>query len=43
MFADNIYVFGPSVRWLQSSLYLMCVRLMQNRMELFSTATKKCV
>ena len=38
MFADDICVFCPSVRWLQR--ILMCARRMQNRMGLFSTATK---
>jgi len=38
MFADDISGFCPSVRWLQR--ILMCARRMQNRMGLFSTATK---
>ena len=37
MFADDICVFCPSVRWLQRK---MCARRMQNRIGLFSTATK---
>jgi len=38
MFADDICVFCPSVcGW---KVCWMCVRLMQNHMELFSTAEK---
>jgi len=40
MFADDICVFWPSVRGLQSIAYLLCVKLVQNRMKLFSTAAK---
>jgi len=43
MFADDIFVFCPTVCELQSRLHQMCVRFMQNRMELFSTATKMFV
>ena len=38
MFADDICVFYPSVRWLQRILDVC--QLAQNRMGLFSTATK---
>ena len=38
MFADDICVFCPSVRWLQRILDVC--RRMQNRMGLFSIATK---
>jgi len=38
MFADDICVFYPSVRWLQIMLHVC--QLAQNRMGLFSTATK---
>jgi len=41
MFADDICVFCPSVRGYK--VYLMCVRLMQNCMELFSMNCSKTV
>jgi len=40
MFADDICVFSPSVRWLQRIVDVCRARRMQNRMGLFSTATK---
>jgi len=40
MFADDICVLCPKVRGLQSAVCLMCAWLMQNSMELFSTAAK---
>jgi len=38
MFADDICVLSKCA--MGCKVYLMCVRLMQNRMELFSTAAK---